>query len=173
MSPVLPPFLQDLFDRGQDPLDDPDALAWLERHAEHLRAFAALRATLREVSAVPPRTAWPRQRWPFLLVAGAAALLLSALWVFAAWWPADTADPAPALAPPSTVLPRPLFAPRSCVLSISTTERIGDETRTFASATVHGTLSRQTSTTFSTTPTDRRPPTVFLRTTVLEETIRP
>jgi hypothetical protein len=165
MNPALPPLLQELFDRGVDPLDDATARAWLEQHPEHLRAFAALRATLREVAGVPPRTAWPLRRWPFLLVAGAAAVLLGVV----AWWPTTATVPAPA----PTVLPRPLFAPRSCVLSITTTERIADDTRAFAVATVQGTLSRQASTTFSTSPTVPRLPTVFLRTTVLEETIRP
>jgi hypothetical protein len=44
MNRTLPPFLQELFDRGQDPLADAAARAWLEQHPEQLPAFASLRA---------------------------------------------------------------------------------------------------------------------------------
>jgi len=169
MNPPLPPFLQELFDRGVDPLDDAAACAWLEQHPEQLRAFAGLRATLRGVAHVSPQTAWPLRRGPSLPVAVAAGVLVAVLLGIVVWWPSIAAAPVPS----STVLPQPSFAPRSCVLAITTTERIADDTRAFASSTVHGTLSRHASTTLSTSPTERRLPTVFLRTTVLEETIRP
>ncbi|MBL8732261.1 MAG: hypothetical protein JNN13_07815 [Planctomycetes bacterium] len=159
MNPVLPPFLQESFDRGVDPLDDEATRVWLQQHPEHLQAFAALRATLREVADLPPQMRWPRRWRPLWFLAGAAALLV------AAWLAASS--------PAVTVLPRPLFAPRAAVLSITTTERIADGTRAFAFATVQGTLSHKASTTFSTCSTGRQLPTVFLRTTVREETVRP
>lgn len=162
MNPAMPPFLQEPFDRGVDPLDDDATRAWLQQHPEQLQAFAALRATLREVADLPPQLRWPRWRRPLWLLAGAAALLVTTWFVL----------PPPA----ATVLPQPLFAPRSCVVSITTTERIADDTRTFAFATVNGTLSRKASTTFSTCSpcsTGRQLPTVFLRTTVREELVRP
>ncbi|MBZ0151929.1 MAG: hypothetical protein K8J09_10390 [Planctomycetes bacterium] len=159
MKPVLPPFLQESFDRGVDPLDDDATRVWLQQHPEHLHAFAALRATLREVAGLPPQRSWPGRWRPLWFFAGAAALLV------AAWLTGSSAA--------ATVLPRPLFAPRAAVLSITTTERIADGTRAFVFARVQGTLSQKASATFSTCSTGRQLPTVFLRTTVREETVRP
>ena len=170
MNPTLPPFLQELFDRGIDPLEDAAARAWLEQHPDQLPAFASLRALLHEVREVPPAMTW--RRWPFQAAAGAAAVLVG----IGAWWPIAAAmrvSVPPPTAPPTTVMPRPLFAARSCVRSSATTERIAERTREFAFATVQGTVSRQASTTLSTTSTERQLPTVFLRTTLLEEVIRP
>lgn len=169
MNRALPAFLQELFDRGVDPLDDPRARAWLEQHPEQLPAFASLRALVREVRAVPPAMTWPRRRWPLWLMTGAAGVLAA----IAVWWLYASAVPG-SWSPPSAGLPRPLFAPRSQVRSSATSEeRIVAGSRQFVFATVQGTLSQKASTTRSMTSTEPQLPTVFLRTTVFDTTIRP
>ena len=167
MNTQLPPFVQDQFDRGLDPLGDATVRAWLEEHSELLPAFAALRAALFAAEDLPAATALRRRRTPLAVAAGAAALLLGVL----VWWLAR----APAAAP-ATALPRPLLAPAKCVLAITTSERVADDTSTFACATVQGTLSRRAIATFSTMSLERAPasdPRIAVRTTIHTETISP
>jgi len=172
MNRTLPPFLQELFDRGIDPLEDAAARAWLEQHPDHLQAFASLRALLHEVGEVPPVMTWPRRRWPFWVAAGAAAVLVG-IAVFGLYAAAVPGSGPGSGSPLSTVLPRPQFAPRAQVRSCATTESTVAGGRQFVLATEQGTLSRRASTIRSTTSTEPQLPTVFLRTTVFETTIRP
>jgi hypothetical protein len=167
MNMQLPPFVQDHFDRGLDPLCDATVRAWLEERPELLPAFAALRAALFAAEDLPADAALRHRRTPLALAAGVAALLLGGL----VWWLAS----APAAAP-ATALPRPLLAPANCVLAITTSERVADDTSTFACAIVQGTLSRRSVATFSTMSLERGPASdlrTAVRTTIHTETILP
>lgn len=105
MSPQLPPELFASFDRGGDPLDDPHVQDWLLRHPEHLADFAALRARIGEVAAVPTSQGWPRAVPVWRLPAALVAIAVVAVIV----WRTATA------APP---LPRPRLASPGAVHSV-------------------------------------------------------
>jgi hypothetical protein len=67
---------QSAFDRGADPLDDPQVIAFLEAHPEELERFAQWRAATLHVGAARTR----RRAWPL-----AAALLALAGAAVVAW----------------------------------------------------------------------------------------
>lgn len=57
-------------DARRDPLDDPEVVAFLAAHPEHLAGFARCRETLRLLPAMVPAR---RRRWARVTVAAAAA----------------------------------------------------------------------------------------------------
>ena len=59
MNPDLELHGQSAFDRGVDPLDDPQVIAFLDAHPEELERFAQWRASTLHVGAVRKRRAWP------------------------------------------------------------------------------------------------------------------
>lgn len=102
MNPTLPPFVQELLDRGVDPLDDPRTQEWLLAHPETLPSFAALRRTLAEL----PARARPALPWrPVAWLSAAAAAAMASFGLLAA---GDGAADRP--------LPRPDFAASSSVV---------------------------------------------------------
>ncbi|MCR9244790.1 MAG: hypothetical protein NXI31_07145 [bacterium] len=126
MTDAIPPFLQQLLDRGIDPLGDARAREWLLAHPEALPSFAALREALAAVAhapvagkpvagkpvagkpapvAVDPVTNASRTSGPLLAAAGliAAALLVASGLVFWSTNTATTKRDATDVAP----LPRP------------------------------------------------------------------
>lgn len=87
MNPTLPPFVQDLLDRGVDPIDDSRTQEWLREHPDALPAFAALRRALIELpvtlQAVPPqavrRAPMPLRPIVWLSASAAAAIVTLAV----------------------------------------------------------------------------------------------
>ncbi len=131
----MPPFLQTLFDRGIDPLDDPAARAWLDAHPDALESFALLRADLARLRAeVPPAPDAVRRGSfigrPWLVAAVAAGALL--LWAL----------PGPS-APAKSSLPRPDLAPPGYVVHSSVVTSIQDDARTFRDVVEAGFATRQ------------------------------
>lgn len=124
MTVTLPPFLQELLDRGSDPLTDEQAQQWLLEHPDALEAFAATRSAMTALRA-GPRVVPPWQRaLPRLVALTAAALALAALFTFAS-------APSGSLPQPRTgPLPRPDFAPMTLVAwRVTTSEVAGDSAR--------------------------------------------
>ena len=87
--------LHELLDRGVDPLDDDELVAWLEQHPEQLPLAVALRADARDLHAAPMAAATTprRRRHRFAKATAIAAVAAAALAV--AMWPAEatTAQP--------------------------------------------------------------------------------
>lgn len=78
--------LHELLDRGVDPLDDEELVAWLEQHPEQLALAMAMRADardLRDTAMVATRT--PRRRRLRLALATSLAALAAAAFVLAVW----------------------------------------------------------------------------------------
>lgn len=74
-------------DEHREPLEDPQVVAFLDAHPEHLQAFAEERADLEQVAELPPTAATdasPRRPW---LVAAAAVVLFGLAWF--AWSDSD------------------------------------------------------------------------------------
>ena len=122
-QPTLPPFVQDLLDRGLDPLDDARTREWLLEHPAALESFAALRASLGSLGERATATPAPSasRRWlPGAAAAAALVLVTSAIAI--GFWP-----PSPAAAPPS--LPRPDFAATGKVVHCRVASTMRDGTR--------------------------------------------
>lgn len=144
MTRALPPFLQDLLDRGQDPLADAAARDWLLAHPEALTAFAALRADLAALREQAPAVVSPvagpptgvrrrRRLVPLGAFAVACAVAAAALALGAPWrTPAqERAAPSPARTAPSP-LPRPDFAASALVSCVRTRTSVAGEDGAFA-----------------------------------------
>ncbi|MCA8952233.1 MAG: hypothetical protein KDE27_22170 [Planctomycetes bacterium] len=127
MNPTLPPFVQELFDRGIDPLDDPRTAEWLLANPTALDPFATLRA---ELSRLPQQRPAHRRRPLPWLMAAAAGLALWAVVTYSRSVPAagETARTTPARTAPT---PQPDFATTGDVVfcRVVTTERAGLATR--------------------------------------------
>lgn len=136
MTTPVPPELLAAFDRGGDPLDDPQLRAWLEDHPEHLATFASLRARVTDVGSVPVDTVWPAlPAWRRPLVGLAAGGLLAAAIWFA------VARPGPVEVVPAT-LPGPTLAARAGIRSLVVTTHIVGSTDTFVGTQQPGRLAR-------------------------------
>ena len=144
MTRALPPFLQDLLDRGQDPLADAAARDWLLAHPEALTAFAALRADLAALREQAPAVVSPvagpptgvrrrRRLVPLGAFAVACAVAAATLALGAPWrTPAqERAAPSPARTAPSP-LPRPDFAASALVRCVRTRTSVAGEDGAFA-----------------------------------------
>src|SRR5262245_20379785 len=83
MNPDLELHGQSAFDRGVDPIDDPQVIAFLDAHPEELERFAHWRAATLHLDAVRKRRAWP-----------AAAALLGLAGVAVVAWTSFAAAPA-------------------------------------------------------------------------------
>lgn len=166
MNSSLPTELLAAFDRGGDPLDDPQLRRWLEEHPEHLPAFAALRVSLVGVAAVPATTVWPaRPPWRRLPVLLAAGLLLA---MGVVWVVAFRSSPE---AVRSTV-PWPTLAARTGVRSVVATTHIVGVANSFVGRQQPGRLARHSLT--SHTVTGRPSPSVTFQSTVaVEESFAP
>jgi len=151
MMRELPPFLQDLLDRGVDPLADAAARDWLLAHPECLPAFATLRADLAALGEMAPTAAVPTRvrRLRRSVPLGAFALALVALGLCAQWRTsaADRDAPSP--------LPRPDFAAPALVRAVRTSTSVAGTHGAFASVSSVGraTLLRREEFTTAAAPT--------------------
>jgi hypothetical protein len=74
-------------DRGEDPFDDDELVAWLDAHPEALERAAQLRADARDLATVPADHATRRHRVRPLVFAAATAVVATGLGL---WWLAAT-----------------------------------------------------------------------------------
>lgn len=110
---MLPPFVQDLLDRGHDPLADERSQQWLLAHPEALEAFAATRRVLGDLRTLPPIARPWRRAVPWVGVIAAAAIAAAVL--------RGRSDANAAPRP----LPRPDFAAMTLVSCRVSTSEIG------------------------------------------------
>ncbi|MBK8097308.1 MAG: hypothetical protein IPK26_09380 [Planctomycetes bacterium] len=167
MNASLPTELLAAFDRGGDPLEDPQLRGWLEEHPEHLPAFAALRASLAGVAAVPATTVWPaRPAWRRLPVLIAAGLLLA---MGLGWFVASAFRP---VAVASPTVPWPTLAAQTDVRSVVVSTHVVGVANSLVGRQQRGLLSRHSRT--SHTVTGRPSPAVTFQSTVaFEESFAP
>ncbi len=87
MTEPLPSFLNEVFDRGIDPIADPRVQAWLDAHPGSLEKFVGLWADLEGLAELSTRQSGrfssPRRR--VLLAVGAAVALVAVLLPIAVW----------------------------------------------------------------------------------------
>jgi hypothetical protein len=82
--------LHELLDRGVDPFDDGELVAWLEVHPEFLPLAAALRADARDLAARVPAARSPGWRRPRLVLATCLATSAAAVALAVGTWPGPT-----------------------------------------------------------------------------------
>ena len=131
MRSELPPFVQELFEEGRDPLADPRTDAWLLEHPEALAAFVELRATLQALPAPNLPTAQPAPSsprspirwpigWPMLAAAAAAIVVFGSFAVFTSGAAMEPEEPTPPVVAARAPLTRPDFPTTSRVVTCRT-----------------------------------------------------